>query len=392
MQYAKIILQTSLESSYIDMIWKGGFCCCFAVCFRLKDKLQSICYYDSVKHQLLNNTFLLILLLGFDLYLVMNRLTIILTSIVCVMSTLFFITANNQSQFAFTYSQMTNQSKLILQNQNNTLTVLASAIEDELNQAISILNLTAKYPAVSNIQYANNINIKYMGIPVDQDISKRQVGKEIMSMDKDFENVYFLLPNGNVYLGEPYENQKQLPRLNYADRDWYKGISGLVMETSSKDQNKTTNVNSTNHSLAYVSSVFMSASINKPAIGIAVPVYDNNSNTSSKPSSLLGYWVGILTLGKFQKVIDSFDLANGQRIIVFDHNGTALIDSSLDGSTNNSSNKKNLTSFYNLVSVKNALTGKKGIVIDTINGTQALSLYRPIDAHSHTWGIIFLLQ
>jgi hypothetical protein len=308
------------------------------------------------------------------------------------MSILFFITANNQIQFAFTYSQMTNQSKQLLQNQNNTLTVLASAIEDELNEAISILNLTAKYPAVSNIQYANNISIKYMGIPEDQDISKRQVGKEIMSMDKDFENVYFLLPNGNVYLGEPYENQKQLPRLNYADRDWYKGISGLVMETSSKDQNKTTNVNSTNRSLAYVSSVFMSASINKPAIGIAVPVYDNNSNTSSKPSSLLGYWVGILTLGKFQKVIDSLDLANGQRIIVFDHNGTALIDSSLNGSTYNSSNKENLTSFYNLVSVKNALTGKKGIIIDTINGTQALSLYRPIHAHSYTWGIIFLLQ
>jgi hypothetical protein len=82
----------------------------------------------------------------------MNRLTIILTSIVCVMSILFFITANNQIQFAFTYSQMTNQSKQLLQNQNNTLTVLASAIEDELNEAISILNLTAKYPAVSNIQ------------------------------------------------------------------------------------------------------------------------------------------------------------------------------------------------------------------------------------------------
>ena len=55
-----------------------------------------------------------------------------------------------------------------------------------------------------------------------------------MMIDKDFENVYFLLPNGNVYIGEPYENQKQLPRLNYADRDWYKGISGLVMSATSQ--------------------------------------------------------------------------------------------------------------------------------------------------------------
>jgi hypothetical protein len=318
----------------------------------------------------------------------MKLLTVIIVSIVCVIFALFLITANDPRLFAFSYPQMTNQSKKILQNQNNTLTVLASTIEDELNQAIDILNITARDPAVSNTLYVNNISIKYMGIPEDQDVSKRQIAKEIMMIDKDFENVYFLLPNGNVYIGEPYENQKQLPRLNYADWVWYMGISGLVMSATSKDQNKT-NVN-TQNSLAYVSSVFMSASINKPAIGIAVPVYDNNWK-ASKPS-LLGYWVGILTLDKFQKIIDSINLANGQRIIVFDHNGTALIDSSINDSTKSNSNEKNLTSFYNLASVKNALTGEKGIVTDTINGTKSLSLYRPIDAHSHTWGILLLLQ
>jgi Cache domain len=317
----------------------------------------------------------------------MKQLTVIIVSIVRVISALFLIPANNLNLFNFSYPQMTNQSKQILQNQNNTLIVLASTIEDELNQAIDILNITARDPAVSNTLYANNISTKYMGIPEDKDVSKRLITKEIMMIDKDFENVNFLLPNGNVYIGEPYENQKLLPRLNYADRDWYKGISGLVMSATSKDQNKT-NINSQN-SLAYVSSVFMSSSINKPAIGMAVPVYDNNWKTS-KPS-LLGYWVGILTLDKFQKIIDSLNLANGQRIIVFDHNGTALIDSSINDSTKSNSKEKNLTSFYNLASVKNALNGEKGLVTDTINGTKALSLYRPIDAHSHTWGILFLL-
>jgi len=317
----------------------------------------------------------------------MKQSTVIIVSIVCVISALFLIPANNLNLFDFSYPQLTNQSKQILQNQNNTLMVLASTIEDELNQAIDILNITARDPAVSNTLYANNISTKYMGIPEDQDVSKRLIAKEIMIIDKDFENVYFLLPNGNVYIGEPYENQKLLPRLNYADRDWYKGISGLVMSATSKDQNKT-NIN-TQNSLAYVSSVFMSSSINKPAIGIAIPVYDNNWKTS-KPS-LLGYWVGILTLDKFQKIIDSLNLANGQRIIVFDHNGTALIDSSINDSTKSNSKEKNLTSFYNLASVKNALVGEKGIVTDTINGTKALSLYRSINAHSHTWGILFLL-
>ena len=127
-------------------------------------------------------------------------------SIVYVISTLFFITSNNRSLFAFSYLQMTNQSKQILQNQNNILIVLAFTIEDELNQAVEILIVATRDPAVSNTLYANNISIKYMGIPEDQDISKRQVSKEIIDTDKDFENVYFLLPNGNVYIGEPYKN------------------------------------------------------------------------------------------------------------------------------------------------------------------------------------------
>jgi hypothetical protein len=317
----------------------------------------------------------------------MNRLTVIVVIIVFVVSTLFFISADSQNLFAFSYPQMTNQTKLILQNQNNTLIVLAATIEDKLNQAIDILNVTSKDPAVSKTLYANNISTEYMGIPEGQDITKRQVAKDIIKTDQDFENVYFLLPNGNVYIGEPYENQKQLPRLNYADRDWYMGISSLVM-MASNDQNKT-NVNGKN-SLAYISSVFISASINKPAIGISVPVYDKNWK-ASKPS-LLGYWVGILTLDKIQKIIDSLALTNNQRIIVFDHNGTALIVSSFDYSTKSNNSKKNLTSFYNLAGVKNALAGKNGIVTDTINGTKTLSLYRPIDAHSHTWGIIFLSQ
>jgi hypothetical protein len=64
---------------------------------------------------------------------------------------------------------------------------------------------------------------------------------------------YFTLPNGDVCLEEPYLRQKQPPRLNFADRDWYKGVS-------------TTND-------TYISSVFTSASIHAPAIAIVAPVH-----------------------------------------------------------------------------------------------------------------------
>ncbi len=61
------------------------------------------------------------------------------------------------------------------------------------------------------------------------------------------------MPNDDVYIGEPFRDQKQLPRLNFADRDWYNGVT------------------STNNT--YTSSIFVSASIHAAATAIAVPVY-----------------------------------------------------------------------------------------------------------------------
>jgi len=43
-------------------------------------------------------------------------------------------------------------------------------------------------------------------------------------------------------MGEPYRDQEQLPRINFADREWYKGVV-------KNDQ-------------TYISSIFLSASIN----------------------------------------------------------------------------------------------------------------------------------
>ena len=77
---------------------------------------------------------------------------------------------------------------------------------------------------------------------------------------------------------EPYSAQEQLPRLNFADRDWYKGVIKI---------NET-----------YVSSVFFSASSRAPATAIALPVYQDDSNIK-----LMGYWVGIVNIGPLWKTI-----------------------------------------------------------------------------------------
>ncbi len=44
-----------------------------------------------------------------------------------------------------------------------------------------------------------------------------------MKHGNTFEAIFFLLPNGDMYMEEPYELQLDLTRNNFAFRDYYKG-------------------------------------------------------------------------------------------------------------------------------------------------------------------------
>src|SRR5918911_2747900 len=146
-----------------------------------------------------------------------------------------------------------------------------------------------------------------MGIPSSMDLPKRKVAQDILARDNDFGSIYFVTPRADVYIGEPFTDQKQLPKLNYADRDWYKGVTA------------------TNNT--YISSIFMSASIHAPEIAIATPVYAlPSNNTNIKTAKVIsGYWVGIIDLPSIQASIKDLNLTNNERIIVVDHNGTAIV-------------------------------------------------------------------
>ena len=294
--------------------------------------------------------------------------------------------------------------QITIQNRENTVKLLADMTKQRLDDAKTILEITSKDPTVKNVAYANNISKTHMGIPENIDIAKRKVALEILQDNKDFGGIYFTMPNGDVYIGEPYSDQKQLPRLNFADREWYKGV------TSANNSNK-----------AYTSSVFISASIHLPATAIAVPVYNtggnDNKNPSNKSNTLLGYWVGIVGLNSVSESIKGIDLGNGEQIIIVDHNGNALVDfiSSDSGKYNNNVNssssshslssslsfpnptsnthdQQQLASYSNLESVKKALDGKNGTDVEVINGIRLLATYQPIQVGNHNWGIVLITK
>jgi hypothetical protein len=263
--------------------------------------------------------------------------------------------------------------------QHNVVKLLADMVSNRLHDAVNLLEITSKDPIIQNVPFANFITKKYMGIPANIDMQKRRIAQDILARDNDIRNIYFLIPNADVYFGEPFSYQQQLPKLNYADRDWYKGVTAT---------------NST-----YISVVFMSASIHAPAIAIATPVYalqDNNNNntTSSKTTNkvISGYWVGILDLPGIQESIKKLNLTNDERIVVIDHNGTAIVNYSpfSSAANNNNISPTKLQDFSYLNSVKAVRNGNAGSTFETVNGTKILSIYQPIELGNRFWGVVLM--
>jgi hypothetical protein len=301
-------------------------------------------------------------------------------------------TIAKQSQSSDQNHTFTETSKIIDGgNMSIILKLLSNVIETRVNKSSSLLELTSKLPEVTNVSYANMITEKFMGIPQSLDLQKRDIARNILEKDRDIVSIFFLIPKGDTYMGEPYPDQQQLPRLNYADRDWYKGV---------------TRINDT-----YTSTVFLSAAIHVPAIAIAVPVYGNSIesnvgikvNQTSPPPPIVGYWVGIINPVRINEDLSGFNLLNSNnKVLLVDHNGTRVFEllpwskinvTSLPSSSplfDSQNQNQSLKSFSYLQSVQNALGGQSGSTVELIDGIKTTIYYYPVQIHPHTWALLLL--
>lgn len=242
-----------------------------------------------------------------------------------------------------------------LQNRTKQTMVLADVFATRIDEITNLLETTSTYPAVRNISYANLVSNEFMGIPESSDIEKRNVAKYLIKNESILGGVYFTLSNGDVYLGEPYSAQEQLPRINFADRDWYKGVSRT---------NET-----------YISSVFISASTRAPATAIALPVYQDDSS-----NELIGYWVGIINIGPLWKNIKDVYLPGAQELNVIDHEGTEMFNSG----KYNYTEIQSAPSFYENGNV--TMIYKDSATIRILEGNVVAISY-PIHIRSHVWTV-----
>jgi hypothetical protein len=258
------------------------------------------------------------------------------------------------------------------------LKLLADNLENRLNKSAAILEITGELPQVKNVSYASSISSELHGIPKDLDIAKRKVAHDILASDKDLQLIFFLMPNGDMYMEEPYSRQQNLTGNNFAFREYYKGA------ISTRD--------------TYLGNVVISASSGLPQANIAVPLYsssasDNNGNRNNSNNNnnnnltLLGIWSGGLNLTVFSETLQSLNLTNGERIVYVDQNGQKVADSNKQSFRTNQNE-----SFANLQAFNNALLQeqKPGSVVEMINGIRMLVFYEPVQFHSTTWAVLLL--
>jgi Cache domain len=240
--------------------------------------------------------------------------------------------------------------------------LLANNLENRLNKSAAILEITSKLPEVRKVSFASSINTTLHGIAKDTDLAKRKVAQDILSKYNDFGVVFFIMPNGDMYMEEPYSRQLNLTKTNFAFRDYYKGAV------------------STHNT--YLGNVVISASSGLSQANIAVPIYsfENNSNNPS----LVGVWVGGLDLKVFNKLLRSLNLTDNERIVYVDEHGQKIADSDKKQSINQNE------TFANFQSFKNAIAGNSGSTVELMNSKKTLIVYSPLKFHSTSWAVLLI--
>jgi Cache domain len=265
-------------------------------------------------------------------------------------------TANSMAHFNQTESEM-------IPDKNPIASILANELETRINKSGAILEITSRLPQVNSAPYASSISPELNGVPRDVDMPKRQVAQDILDTDKDFEVIYFLMPNGDMYLEEPYSRQENLTRSNFAFRDYYIGA------LNSQD--------------TYLGDVIISASSGRPQANIVVPIYSENNGT------LLGLWAGGLNLTTLSNSLQSVNLTSSdERVVYLDQQGQKIADS--DSQLLSRPNGTLNESFADLQAFKNAINGQSGSTTEIVNGTTMLVSYHPVKAFSNVWVVLFM--
>ncbi|WP_458747022.1 cache domain-containing protein [Candidatus Nitrosocosmicus sp. T] len=251
--------------------------------------------------------------------------------------------------------------------QNSTVItkILAKSLENYIQNAGAVLNLTSQLPQIREVPLSHLLNqtlTTLHGIPPYADIEKRLVAQNILSSYEDFQIIIFIMPNGDIYLDEPYSRQIMSTVNNLGFRDYFKGVI---------DTNE-----------IYLGDPTQSVSSGQLQSIIAVPVFSLEDN-----STMVGIWAGGLDFETLNEDLQSINLTSSDgytRVVYVGHNGLKIADSDANKSTI-------AESFANLTSFRNAINGQSGLTLDTIENKDISVTYYPVQVFHNTF-VVLLMQ
>lgn len=270
-------------------------------------------------------------------------------------------------------AQTADSTNYVTTNSNNAqnnisliTNILVKNLENRIHKAGAILEITSKLPEVRDVPYEQFLNKtlnSLHGIPQYEDIEKRQVGSNVLSSNNDLYEIFFVIPNGNMYFLEPYSIQQTLTLNNFAFRDYFQG----AIKTNDTFLG---NVHNT------------AAASGARTAKISVPVYSLKDN-----STVVGVWASSIDFNVLNKELQSLNLTtlgDSTRVVYVDSIGQKIADSDI--------NKSAIPeSFSSLKGFKAALSGQTGSSIDTIDNTKMLVAYQPVNAFHNSW-VVLLMQ
>lgn len=249
---------------------------------------------------------------------------------------------------------------------NNTIItkILAKNLENHIQNAGAVLNMTSQLPQVREVPLSHMLNqtlTTLHGIPQDADIQKRLVAQNILSSYKDFQIIIFIMPNGDIYLDEPYSRQIMSTETNLGFRDYFKGVT---------DTNE-----------IYIGDPSPSVSSGQLQSIIAVPVFSLKDN-----STMVGIWAGGLDFETLNEELQSINLTSSDgytRVVYVGQNGQKIADSDVNKSTIPES-------FANLTSFRNAIDGQSGLTLDTVEEKKMSVTYEPVKVFQNTFVVLLM--
>jgi hypothetical protein len=296
----------------------------------------------------------------------MLKILSFLFGIIAISSSIILFSANSPS-LSFVYAQDTQYYNNNTNENNNSLLLheleyIKNILESKVTKLVTALQIASSLPQMLQPPDVNLIDPKVNGIPEDADIEKRKIGKILLDQFEFF-SIVFLLNNGNVYFDEPFERQLNRTTTNLSFRDYYQAV----------EQTKKT----------YLSDAIISITTGRNLAVIATPVIN-------KENEMTGILLGAINFNNYDEFLQSLNLQNNTRLVLIDKTGVKIGDSNVN-ETSVSKESFEKKQFSNLTSVKLALEGKSGSIVEKFDGKESQITFLPYDLFQNK-RILLLIQ